>query len=73
MTFDSFPISGNQLRGAIEYIQENLRESLDPGSVAQGAGLSAFHFARLFKEATDVSLGLGAAWPTTPCCRRFPL
>jgi AraC family transcriptional regulator len=45
-------LTNDQRRGAIEYIHENLRESLDLGSVAQAAGLSAFHFARLFKEAT---------------------
>jgi AraC family transcriptional regulator len=45
-------LTNDQLRGAIEYIHENLKESLDLGSVAQAAGLSAFHFARLFKEAT---------------------
>jgi AraC family transcriptional regulator len=53
-----YPLSGplrltnDQLRRAIEYIHENLRESLDLASIAQAAGLSAFHFARLFKEAT---------------------
>jgi AraC family transcriptional regulator len=45
-------LTNDQLRGAIEYIHENLRESLDLGSVAKAAGLSMFHFARLFKEAT---------------------
>jgi len=53
-----YPLSGpprltnDQLGRAIEFIHEHLGESLDLGSIAQAAGLSAFHFARLFKEAT---------------------
>ena len=53
-----YPLSGpprltnDQLRRALEYIHANLSESLDLGSISRAAGLSAFHFARLFKEAT---------------------
>jgi AraC family transcriptional regulator len=53
-----YPLSGpprltnDQLRRALEYIHANLGESLDLGSISRAAGLSAFHFARLFKEAT---------------------
>ncbi|PWT82328.1 MAG: hypothetical protein C5B58_08450 [Acidobacteria bacterium] len=45
-------LTNDQLSEAINYIQQNLGESLELGSVARAAGLSAFHFARLFKEAT---------------------
>ena len=53
-----YPLSGpprltdDQLRRAIDYIQDHIREALDLGSIARAAGLSAFHFARLFKAAT---------------------
>ena len=53
-----YPLSGpprltnDQLRAAIEYIHDNIRESLELGSISRAAGLSEFHFARLFKAAT---------------------
>jgi AraC family transcriptional regulator len=53
-----YPLSGplrltdDQLRTAIDYIHDHIRESLELGSIARAAGLSAFHFARLFKAAT---------------------
>jgi AraC family transcriptional regulator len=53
-----YPLSGpprltdDQLRAAIDYIQDHIRESLDLGSISRAAGLSEFHFARLFKAAT---------------------
>jgi AraC family transcriptional regulator len=52
-----YPLSGpprltdDQLRVAIDYIQDHIRDSLDLGSIARAAGLSEFHFARLFKAA----------------------
>jgi AraC family transcriptional regulator len=45
-------LTDGQLRRAIEYIQENLSATLDLASISQAAGLSAFHFSRLFKQAT---------------------
>ncbi|MBV9877941.1 MAG: helix-turn-helix transcriptional regulator [Verrucomicrobia bacterium] len=45
-------LTNDQLSEAINYIHQNLGESLDLSSVARAAGLSVFHFARLFKEAT---------------------
>jgi AraC family transcriptional regulator len=56
-----YPFSGpprltdGQLRVAIDYIHDHIRESLELGSIARAAGLSEFHFARLFKAATGVS------------------
>jgi AraC family transcriptional regulator len=56
-----YPLSGpprltdNQMRAAIDYIQDHVRDSLDLGSISRAAGLSEFHFARLFKAATGVT------------------
>jgi AraC family transcriptional regulator len=56
-----YPLSGpprltdDQLRTAIDYIHDHIRESLDLCSISRAAGLSEFHFARLFKAATGVS------------------
>jgi AraC family transcriptional regulator len=53
-----YPLSGpprltdDQLRTAIDYIQDHIQASLELGSIARAAGLSEFHFARLFKAAT---------------------
>jgi AraC family transcriptional regulator len=44
-----------QLRAAIDYIQDHVRDSLDLSSISRAAGLSEFHFARLFKAATGVT------------------
>jgi len=48
-------LTDDQLRRALDYIQDHIREALDLGSIARAAGLSAFHFARLFKAATGDS------------------
>lgn len=56
-----YPLSGpgrltdRQLRAAIDYIQDHIRDSLHLGSISRAAGLSEFHFARLFKVATGVT------------------
>jgi AraC family transcriptional regulator len=56
-----YPLSGpprltdDQLRTAIDYIHDHIRESLELGSIARAAGLSEFHFAGLFKAATGVT------------------
>lgn len=56
-----YPLSGpprltdDQLRAAIDYIHDHIRESLELGSISRAAGLSEFHFARLFKAATGNS------------------
>ena len=53
-----YPLSGpprltdDQLRTAIDYIHDHIQASLELGSIARAAGLSEFHFARLFKAAT---------------------
>ena len=44
-----------QLRRAIDYIHDHIGGALDLNSISQAAGLSAFHFARLFKAATGDS------------------
>ena len=44
-----------QLRQAIEYIHEHLGENLSLAAVAAQSGLSMFHFARMFKQATGLT------------------
>jgi AraC family transcriptional regulator len=44
-----------QLRTAIDYIHDHIGESLELPSISRAAGLSEFHFARLFKAATGVT------------------
>jgi len=48
-------VTDDQLRRAIDYIHDHIGEGLDLGSISRAAGLSAFHFARLFKAATGDS------------------
>jgi AraC family transcriptional regulator len=48
-------LTDGQLRRAIDYIHDHIGEALDLGSISRAAGLSAFHFARLFKAATGDS------------------
>jgi AraC family transcriptional regulator len=48
-------LTDDQLRRAIDYIQDHIGDSLDLGSISRAAGLSEFHFARLFKTATGDS------------------
>jgi AraC family transcriptional regulator len=48
-------LTDDQLRRAIDYIHDHIGEALDLGSISRAAGLSAFHFARLFKAATGDS------------------
>ena len=56
-----YPLSGpprltdDQLRVAIDYINDHIRESLELRSISRAAGLSEFHFARLFKAATGAT------------------
>jgi len=56
-----YPLSGpprltdDQLRAAIDYIHDHIGESLELRSISQAAGLSEFHFARLFKAATGAT------------------
>jgi AraC family transcriptional regulator len=56
-----YPLSGPprltdyQVRTAIDYIQDHVRDSLDLNSISRVAGISEFHFARLFKAATGVT------------------
>ena len=44
-----------QLRRAIEYIHDHLGEDLSLAAVAAQSGLSMFHFARMFKQATGLT------------------
>jgi AraC family transcriptional regulator len=56
-----YPLAGpprltdDQLRAAIDYIHDHVGESLELCSISRAAGLSEFHFARLFKTATGVT------------------
>ena len=53
-----YPLSGSprltddRLRAVIDYIHDHIGESLELDSISRTAGLSEFHFARLFKAAT---------------------
>jgi AraC-like DNA-binding protein len=53
-----YPLSGpprltnDQLTAAVDFIHDHIGESLELGSISRAAGLSEFHFARLFKAAT---------------------
>jgi len=48
-------LTDDQLRRAIDYIQDHIGEAPDLSSISRAAGLSTFHFARLFKAATGNS------------------
>jgi AraC family transcriptional regulator len=48
-------LTGDQLRAAIDFIHDHIQESLELRSISRAAGLSEFHFARLFKAATGVT------------------
>jgi AraC family transcriptional regulator len=48
-------LTDDQLRRAIDYIRDHIGQKLDLDSISQAAGLSTFHFARLFKGATGDS------------------
>jgi AraC family transcriptional regulator len=56
-----YPLSGSpgltddRLRAVIDYIHDHIGESLELGSISRTAGLSEFHFARLFKAATGAT------------------
>ena len=56
-----YPLSGpprltdDQLRAAIDFIHDNIGQSLELGSISRAAGLSEFHFSRLFKAATGAT------------------
>jgi len=45
-----------RMSSAIDYIEENLSEEIDPGKAAQKACCSAFHFQRMFMMVTGVTL-----------------
>ena len=48
-------LSRHQLRRAIDFMQDRLGENLSLNAVAAEAGLSVFHFARLFKQTTGLA------------------
>src|SRR5258708_14757973 len=48
-------LTDDQLRAAIDYIHDHIGESLELRPISRAAGLSEFHFARLFKAATGDS------------------
>jgi AraC family transcriptional regulator len=45
-------LTANQLRKAVEFMRERLADDLPLVMIASSAGLSPFHFARRFKQAT---------------------
>ena len=45
-----------RLRAGVEYIEEHLHEDLCPSEVAQAAGISRWHFQRIFKALTKETL-----------------
>lgn len=48
-------LSRHQLRRAVDFMHDQLAESLSLNAVAAEAGLSVFHFARLFKQTTGLA------------------
>jgi AraC family transcriptional regulator len=48
-------LTDDQLRTAIDYIHDHIGGSLELGAISRAAGLSQFHFARLFKAATGLT------------------
>ena len=48
----SVRLTNDQLTAAIDFIHDHIGESLGLDSISRAAGLSEFHFARLFKAAT---------------------
>ena len=45
------------IQDALDYVEKNLTEQINPDSVAQVAGYSRFHFQRVFKAITTMNLG----------------
>ncbi len=48
-------LSQQRLRAVLQHIEQHLAEDLNLNALAQRAGLSAYHFARMFKESTGTS------------------
>ena len=48
-------LSRHQLRRAVDFMQDRLADNLSLNAVAAEAGLSVFHFARLFKQTTGLA------------------
>lgn len=48
-------LTANQLRKSVEYMRERLGQDLTLAMIARSAGLSPFHFARRFKQATGLA------------------
>ena len=48
-------LPGAKLRRAIAFMEANLQEPFDLADLAKTAGMSAFHFSRLFKSATGLA------------------
>ena len=48
-------LSKLQLKRALEYIEANLDAEVHLAELSNAVGLSAFHFAKLFKESTGAS------------------
>lgn len=48
-------LARHQLRRAIEFLHDHLGEDVSLGALAGAAGLSPYHFARLFKQSTGLA------------------
>lgn len=48
-------LSGRRMQRAAEYIRLHLSENIRLDDMAAAAGLSAFHFARMFKKTTGIT------------------
>ena len=48
-------LSGYKLRRVTEFIEENMGDDLTLGKIAEVAGLSQFHFARVFRQTTGLT------------------
>jgi AraC family transcriptional regulator len=52
---DGTRLSRHQLRRAIDFMHDRLAEDLSLNDIAAEAGLSVFHFARLFRQTTGLA------------------
>lgn len=49
------------IRKAIEYIEENLTDALDNRTLARAAGYSEYHFLRVFREVSGLTLNTASS------------
>ena len=69
-------LPGSRLNPVLEYIHSNLDRDIRLGELAETAGLSAFHFAKLFKQSAGTAristYCSGALSEPKSCCESVP-